>query len=109
MHTLLCTYVYVRRYIHASYVHKSHIYTLHACLQTPEHQLAGRVSPGPAPGTLKRILLHDDYEDESLRARVASVSGRPVVQKGMAIVIGESSSESEDEDDEEGEDSTGEP
>ena len=57
---------------------------------------------------LKQILLNnedpynnvEDDDDEFSRARVSSMSGRPVRQKGMAILIGdESSSESEGEED----------
>lgn len=54
---------------------------------------------------LKQVLLGNkdlEYDEDYSRARVSSVSGRPVLQKGMGIVIGdESSSESEEEDEEE--------
>lgn len=54
---------------------------------------------------LKQVLLGnmDSYYDEDYsRARLSSASGRPVLQKGMGLVIGEeSSSESEEEEEEE--------
>ena len=50
---------------------------------------------------LKQVLLGNQdilVDSEGTRVRVSSVSGRPVHQKGVAIVIGdESSSESEGE------------
>ncbi len=73
-------------------------------VQTPIVPSSGRTSPGPPPGMLKQVLLgntgdFEEQEDMSIaRARVSSMSGRPVHQLGMAIVIGDmSSSESEEE------------
>lgn len=64
-------------------------------------------SPSPSlttslnPSLLKNVLLGNKVEDEfstQERARVSSISGRPVRRDGVGIVIGnESSSESEDE------------
>ena len=70
-------------------------------LTTPEHGAnpAGRISPGPAPGMLRQVLLGNDpflEDEEETRVRLSSVSGKPVLQRGMGLVIGaESSSESE--------------
>lgn len=44
----------------------------------------------------------DDEEGDISRVRLSSASGRPVLQKGVGLVIGdESSSESEEEEEEE--------
>ena len=68
----------------------------------------GARSPSPSlstslnPSLLKSVLLKDVEDDfaPKERARVSSISGRPVRQDGVGIVIGnESSSESEDEGD----------
>lgn len=66
-------------------------------------------SPSPSlssslnPSLLKSVLLGKEVEDDFApkeRVRVSSISGRPVRQDGLGIVIGnESSSESEDEGD----------
>lgn len=72
---------------------------------------SGVRSPSPNPPAttslsslmLKNVLLGKNVKDEfepQDRARVSSISGRPVRQDGVGIVIGnESSSESEDEGD----------
>ena len=60
-------------------------------------------SPNLTTSLLKNVLLGNEIEDELGpldRVRVSSISGRPVRQDGVGIVIGdESSSESEDEGD----------
>lgn len=64
---------------------------------------SGVRSPSPNLNTslLKSVLLGNEIEDDlgpQDRIRVSSISGRPVRQDGVGIVIGnESSSESEDE------------
>ena len=64
---------------------------------------SGVRSPSPKLTTslLKNVLLGNEIEDDLGpldRVRVSSISGRPVRQDGVGIVIGnESSSESEDE------------
>ena len=58
-------------------------------------------SPNLTTSLLKNVLLGNEIEDDLDpldRVRVSSISGRPVRQDGVGIVIGdESSSESEDE------------
>ena len=76
---------------------------------TPPHtqdvDRSGLRSPSPnfTPSLLKSVLLGNEIEDDlgpQNRVRVSSISGRPVRQDGVGIVIGdESSSESEDEGD----------
>lgn len=73
---------------------------------SPSHSSSGRVSPGPQPGMLRQVLLgnRDPFagEEEEVRVRLSSMSGKPVLQKGMGLVIGDmSSSESESEEEEE--------
>ena len=50
---------------------------------------------------LRQVLLGntDDF-DGVARARVSSISGRPVLQKGMGLVIGDESSSEEEEEEE---------
>ena len=79
------------------------------CIDSQDVNRAGARSPSPNlsgslnPSLLKSVLLGKEVEDEfspQERVRVSSISGRPVRQDGVGIVIGnESSSESEDEDD----------
>lgn len=72
----------------------------HTPSPNPTTPMAGSLNSSPM---LKSVLLGKDVRDDfgqQERARVSSISGRPVRLDGVGIVIGnESSSESEDEED----------
>ena len=110
-------------YLHPSYIISLHTiyhvhthgtqYTCHACsfqdvgrreARTPSPHPTTPISSGNNSSMLKSVLLGkevgDDFDRAQERARVSSISGRPVRLDGVGIVIGnESSSESEDEED----------